>query len=144
MFSIFSKKKKILDSNSRKESSGYKVHVSCLSHWNRLSSEDLPSPLDINILDFQVLYQNIAVTCSFLGWCWSIEEISSIKMPVQHHHFQTGLCGVAEIPHFVEVVWIIFSRQGVLLFSPGNKLLDTVKKRLNICEERFKDIAWMS
>ena len=87
-----------------------------------------------------------------------MEEISSKKMPVQHHHFQTGLCGVAEIYSFLGMlcrntseftfcgsfVDHFLQARSAVLFSPGNKLLGTVKKRLNICEERFRGIAWMS
>ena len=126
-----SPKAKILDLNSSKKRSGCKVHICCLGHWNMLSTEDLPSPLDVNILDFQALYGNVSVTCSFLGHCWFKEEISSKNMPVRHHQFQIGLCRVAEmysvsLEHYAEIpwdtsfeeaVWIIFYRQGVLCYS---------------------------
>jgi len=34
--------------------------------------------------------------------------------------------------------------RSAVLFHPDDYLLDTVKNRLNICTERFRDIAWMS
>lgn len=57
-----------------------------------------------------------------------MEEISSKKVPVQHHRFQTGLHRVAEIVSLefgAEIpwnadftdVWIIFHRQGVQCYS---------------------------
>lgn len=104
MFSIIM----ILDSSGGKENSDYKVWVYCLSRWIRLRGEDVPSPLGRNKCSaFEILSQNVAFTCSLLGWCWSLWEIYSERIHVQHHHFQTSLGGVAGCSYmFMYCLWL--------------------------------------
>lgn len=92
--------------------------------------------------DFQVLYQNFTCYPQFY-----LPVLICRSAPMQHHCFQIGLCGVAEIElpwnlGFTDV-WIIFHRQGVqcyfaLIIMTGCCLNQTK------CEERLRDMPWMS